>query len=124
METYEAGREASLLADMKAGTKTIECRLDRGKFHDYRPGDRAWIREDTYEGNEIVSSRARRLLVEVTKIERFSTFREMFEAVGYQKVVPRAKSLGEALRQPSQFYSPEEEKEFGTLAIHFRVIES
>lgn len=33
---YESGRESSLLDDIQAGHKTVECRLNRGKFADYR----------------------------------------------------------------------------------------
>lgn len=46
---YESERETSPLTDIKAGTKTIEARLNRGKFALYKFGDHVWLREDFYK---------------------------------------------------------------------------
>ena len=123
MAKYESGREVSLLEDIRKGTKTVEIRLRRGKFAQYQPGDRVWLRADTYEGDRIVSSEPRQVLVEVTRVEPFDSFRELLAGVGYAQVVPRARNAEEALAQPYRFYSPEEERQYGALAIHFQVIQ-
>lgn len=122
MQIFEAGREASLLADIKAGRKTVECRLNRGKFASYEAGDQVYLREDTYKDGAIVLSRPKQALVEVVKLETYATFAEMLESVGYEKVVPRAASLKVALDECYKYYNLEEEKEFGVLAIHFNLL--
>lgn len=122
MKIFESGRESSLLADMKAGTKTVEVRLARGKFLGYTPGDHVLIREDYYEGSQIIKSLHNQLKVEVQKVEKYSSFKKLFEKVDYKLVVPRAKSLEEALEKPRMFYSHEDEEKYGVLAIYFKVI--
>lgn len=121
-KSYESGRESSLLADIKAGTKTIEARLDRGKFAKYKPGDQVWLREDFYENGKEVRSVPRQVLIEIEKIEKYPDFASMLTAVGYKNVNPRTKTLQEAVSQCAQFYTPEQEKQFGVLAIYFEVI--
>ena len=46
MKTWESGRESGLLDEIIAGRKTIEGRLNRGKFAEYQPGDQVWLRRD------------------------------------------------------------------------------
>lgn len=93
VKIYESGRESSLLADIKAGTKTIEARLNRSKFALYKPGDQAWLREDFYENDKVIRSIPRQVLVEVIKIEKYPDFKTMLDMVGFKNVNPRAASL-------------------------------
>ena len=120
-DAYESGRKSSLLADIKAGTKTIEARLNRDKFAEYKPGDRVWLREDFYENGKIVRSIPRQVLVYIQKIEHYADFKTMLTNVGFQRVVPRATSLRDALAECLSFYTPEQEKQYGCLAIYFKV---
>jgi ASC-1-like (ASCH) protein len=46
----------------------------------------------------------------------------MFETIGLEKAIPRAKSIDDAVVVCHQFYTPEQEKEFGVLAIYFKVL--
>ncbi len=123
MKIYESGRESKLLDDIRKGLKTVECRLDRDKFADYQPGDQVWLREDIYKDGKIVKSIPKQVLVEVTKIEKFPTIRELMESVDFKNVVPRAGDIDEAVAQAKQFYSDEDEAKFGTLAIYFRILD-
>lgn len=122
MSIYESGREATLLQDIKAGRKTVECRLNRGKFSQYQPGDQVFLREDTYEDGQIVASQPRQAFVEVTKVDQYPTFKAMLESVGYQIVVPRAVDFDEALAECYKYYSPADESQYGVLAIHFHLV--
>jgi ASC-1-like (ASCH) protein len=119
---YESGRESSLLADIKAGTKTIEARLNRSKFALYKPGDHVWLREDFYKDSKHVRSVPRQVLVRVKKVEQYDDFKTMLETVGFKNVVPRAASLQGALDKCSKFYTTEQEKQYGVLAIYFEVL--
>lgn len=122
MKIYDSGRESNLLTDIKAGRKTIEVRLNRGKFALYKPGDQVWLREDFYKDRYVVESKPRQVLVGIEKIEKYPNFRKLMESVGYEKVVPRARSIDEAMVEPYKFYSKEDETEFGILAIYFKVL--
>lgn len=124
MKTYEAGRESSILQDILAGTKTIECRLNKGKFTEYQPGDHVWLREDIHKDGEIIESKPKRALVEVVKTETYPTFEAMFETIGYDKAIPRAASIQEALNTCYKFYTPEQENEFGVIAVYFKLLQS
>ena len=120
-KTYESGRESGLLADIKAGAKTIEARLNRSKFAKYKPGDRVWLREDVYENGEIMRSIPRQVLVSIQKIEHYVDFKTMLTRVGFQRVIPRAVSLQDATQECLEFYTSEQEKQYGCLAIYFKV---
>lgn len=122
METYESGRESSLLQDMKAGTKTIECRLARSKFVHYRPGDQVSIREDVWQGDQLVEFRHHQLLVEIVKVEKYPDFKTMFEKVGFKNVIPRAATIEDALKETRRFYTEKDEKKYGVLAIYFKLV--
>lgn len=46
MAIWESGRESKLLDDIIAGRKTVEGRLKRGKFAEYRADDVIALRRD------------------------------------------------------------------------------
>ncbi len=123
MKTWEAGRESSLLEDINRGTKTIEGRLYRGKFAKYRAGDRISLRSDVYDHTgKLVKEIPDQALVEIVKLEKFNTFKEMLTAVGYLNVIPRAASLEAALDEYKKFYTPQDERKYGVVAVHIKVI--
>jgi len=121
MQIHEAGREQTILQDMKAGQKTIEARLAKGKFLNFKPGDLVRLREDVYQDGVIIRSTPDSGLSEITQVKRFDTFREMLEMVGVSSVLPRAKSIDDAIAEIRKFYSPEEEDRYGVLAIYFKM---
>lgn len=122
MKVYEAGRESSILDDILVGDKRIECRLNRGQYADYALGDRVRFRRDFWRNGVKVGEIANQAEVEVTKLESFESFVEMFDHLGYQTAIPRAKSIDEAIKQLRMFYTEAEEKEHGVRAIHFKLI--
>jgi ASC-1-like (ASCH) protein len=119
---HEAGRESSLFEDILAGTKTVEGRLARGKFLNFKPGDIVQLRKDMYEEGLLVASYHNQAKSKVVKVERYDDFEQMLHAVGYRHVIPRATSLEGALREFRRFYSEEDEAEYGVLAIHFELL--
>ncbi|MEO7618001.1 MAG: ASCH domain-containing protein, partial [Candidatus Saccharibacteria bacterium] len=115
-------RESSILDDILIGDKRIECRLNRGKFAEYELGDRVRLRRDIYRNGVAVIELPKQAEVEITKLENFSTFREMFQKLGYSMAIPRAKSLDEAILQCRVFYSEDEEAQYGVRAVYFKLI--
>lgn len=124
MAEYEAGREASILQDIIAGRKSVEMRLDRGKFSKFMPGDIIHLREDAYEDGEIVESRPNRAMTQVVEVRRYPSFRDCFEAEGFADAIPSANSIEEAVAVCRQFYSEQDERQNGVLAIHFKFVSS
>ena len=121
MNTHEAGRESAILSDIIQGRKTVEGRLAKGKFLNFKPGDLVELREDVYLSDMIIESRPKQATSVVTKIDTYESFRSLLEAVGFENVLPRALDIDDAISQYRKFYSVEDEATYGVLAIHFRL---
>lgn len=125
IQTWESGRESHLLDDIIAGRKTIEGRLNRGKFAQYKPGDHVWLRRDYRDTDGVLQEgEPRQVLVEVVAIRQYTTALQMVTAEGFRSVVPSAKTPQEAADIYTQYYSPEDQAQYGVLAIQFVVLES
>lgn len=123
MNTWGSGRATEHIQDILAGTKTIEGRLNKGKFAKYQPGDAVNLREDVYDSSgEVVKHIPNRLKVEVQKVEVFDSFEELFKSIDYRKLLPRAASRQDALATYEHFYSKTEQAQHGVLAIYIQVI--
>lgn len=122
MTNGEIGIETDVLHSILAGEKTVEGRLARGRFLNFEPGDILRFREDVWRDGRIVRSIPDRGAAKVTQILRFDTFEEMLRFVGIESVLPRADDLESAVAVYRQFYTPEDEKEHGVLAIFFELV--
>lgn len=123
MKLWESGRESALLDDIIAGRKTIEGRLDRGKFAEYQVGDKVWLRRDYRdEGGQLRDGEPRQALVEIIAIRHYSSMREMVDTEGYEHVIPSARSLEDAIAEYDKYYSPQDQAKYGVLAIEFKVL--
>lgn len=90
-----------------AGQKTIEWRLNKGKFADLNIGDVLQF-EDTQE------------CLEVVNLTPYPSFQSMLENEGLKHVLPEVESIEAGVAVYHQFYSPEQEQEFGVLAIQVK----
>lgn len=90
------------------GQKIIEGRLKKGKFAQLQVGD--FLELDQSEA-----------VFEVVRLASYPTFSAMLKSEALEKVLPDTKDLaaGEAIYY--QFFTPEQEKEFGVLAIEVRI---
>lgn len=91
------------------GQKTIEGRLNKGKFKDLKIDDILLIGEAEKE-------------FKIKKINSYNSFKEMLNNEGLNNVVPDKETIEEAEKVYFQFYTKEEEKEFGVLAIEIEKI--
>lgn len=123
MQIFEAGRSTEYMGDILAGNKTVEGRLNRGKFSQYQPGDLVYLREDVTLSDGTIREIPNRALVKITYIDSFPTFERMLAITGLELVLPRAKSVadGEALYR--DIYPATQEAECGVLAIHFELLQ-
>lgn len=125
MTTYESGKEAAQLDEILAGKQTIEGRLCRGKFAQYRVGDRIWLRRDYRDDYGILhDGEARQALIEIVGIRHYLTFAELLQAEGYKKVIPYAENIEEAINEFNRFYTTDEQQQYGVLAIESAAVDN
>lgn len=125
MATYESGRESYLLDYILEGKKTIEGRLNRGKFRNYKVGDTIWLRRDYRdEYGRLQDGEPRQACVEITAIRHYASFADMIEAEGYRTVVPGAENAEAALAVYNSYYTTDEQLEHGVLAIEIALVDT
>lgn len=118
MNVWESGRESSLLDDIISGRKTVEGRLRKGKFAEYTPGDRIWLRRDYRDKLGVLhDGEPRAACVKVVAVRCYSSFLAMVTAEGCQRVIPSACSAQEAADEYNKYYTAEDQARYGVLAI-------
>lgn len=123
MTTWQSGRESDLLDDIIAGRKTIEGRLNRGKFAQYQVGDFVSLRRDIRDQHGILhDGRPDAALVKITAIRHYNTFLDLTTAEGYEKVIPHAHSTQQAADEYNKYYSAEDQASYGVLAVEVQLI--
>jgi len=113
----EIGIESTLVEAIKNGDKTIEIMLAKPRFLKVQEDDILSIREDFYYEGKILESLSHALEVQVTQVLYFESLKETFDALNYELAIPTAKSTEEAIRIYREFYSAEDEREFGIVAF-------
>jgi len=86
------------------GKKTAEGRLNKGKFGSIGVGDVLIMEPEQIEFKVIGKN-------------IYKTFREMIVSEGIENVVPDKNSTDDAVNVYYKFYTKEQEKEFGVVAI-------
>lgn len=121
MKTWISGRESGLLDDIIAGRKTVEGRLNKGKFAEYHAGDIVQLRRDYRdEYGVLCDGEPDQVRVEIMAIRRYGSFIEMVTTEGYARVIPSAKDTQAAAGQYNTYYSAADQAKFGVLAIEIR----
>jgi ASC-1-like (ASCH) protein len=121
MATWESGRESTLLDDIIAGRKTIEGRLNKGKFADYNVGDTVSLRRDIRGDDGILrDGEPDAARVTIVAIRNYPDFVTMVTNEGFKQVIPNAASAQEAADEYNKYYSLEDQKRYGVLAIEVR----
>ncbi|MFA5000021.1 MAG: ASCH domain-containing protein [Patescibacteria group bacterium] len=91
------------------GQKTVEGRLNKGKFKELKVGDKLSIGPDE------------KLFI-VDQINNYDGFRNMIIGEGLKNVIPDKNTLEEAEAVYYKFYTKEQEKEFGVIAIRIKML--
>ncbi len=86
------------------GKKSVEGRLNKGKFFKAQVGDILQIDPEGVQF-KIVSKNV------------YLTFREMIEKEGIENVIPDKSKIDDAVNVYYNFYTKEQEREFGVVAI-------
>lgn len=121
-KVWQSGRESYLLDDIIAGRKTIEGRLNRGKFAEYRVGDTVSLRRDWHDERGILhDGEPDACQVQIVAIRPYGSFLEMVTAEGFERVIPSATSAEEAAAEYDRYYSTQDQQTYGVIAIEVRV---
>lgn len=97
------------------GLKTVEGRKNKGRFKDMNVGETIeWVNNDFME---------RRVLTEITEKVYYSTFREYLEAEGLDKCLPGMKTIEHGLSVYFKYFTEEDEKKHGVIAIRLELVE-
>lgn len=124
MNMWESGRESELLDAIIDGRKTIEGRLKKGKFAEYRLGDTVRLRRDYRDAEGVLhDGEPDAATVTITAIREYPTFLAMVKGEGYQKVIPAAPSTEAAAAEYDKYYSAEDQRDYGVLAIEVRLLD-
>ena len=91
------------------GQKIVEGRLNKGKFASIQKGDILVLTPENIE-------------FEVIEKNIYKSFMEMIESEGVENVIPNKTSIEEATNVYYKFYTKEQEKEFGVVAIKIKRI--
>ena len=118
MKIWQSGRESDLLDDIIAGRKTIEGRLNRGKFAKYSVGDLVSLRRDHRDtSGTLRDGESGAALVEIAAIRRYGSFLEMVKKEDYKLIIPSAASEENAAAFYNNYYTIADQNRYGVLAI-------
>jgi len=98
---------------IESGLKTVEGRLYKGRFVDFKRGDTVkWFVEGT----------KRECFTEIVDIVRYSSFEDMLHKETVKHVLPGVPDVESGVNVYRKFYTKEKEAEYGVQAIHVRVM--
>jgi len=96
------------------GIKTIEGRLNKGKFKEMQVGDIIeWTNNDFNK---------RSTITRITKKISYNTFEEYLQTEGLENCLPGINNIEDGKNVYYKYYSQEAEREFGVLAIGLEII--
>lgn len=109
MQTIQLDVQEPYLSFILNNKKTVEGRLNKGKFKDLKEGDIL-----------LIGIENKRFLIKRTT--SYKSFREMIRKEGIENVIPDKDNIDDAEAVYYRFYTKEQEKEFGVLAIKIKEV--
>ena len=105
---YHSHRAEPYFTFVKKGQKTIEGRIKKGYYKFIKPGGHIVIyNEEETDSVEVI----------VKEVRDYRTFRELLENEAIAEVLPNVKTVDEGIEVYRKFYTTEQEKEFGVVAL-------
>lgn len=111
MNTIEINIQEPYFSFIRDGVKTVEGRINKGRFAQIREGDTL-----------IVKGIAKQFKVLYKK--PYKTFLEMIEKEGVKNVIPDKESVQDGANVYFKFFTKKQEKEFGVVAIKIEEMKS
>mgnify|MGYP001586779436 CR=1 FL=1 len=110
---YHNHRAEPYFTFLKNGQKTIEGRIKKGWYRFVKIGDHIIV----YNEEETDSCETL-----VKDVKTYSSIREMLEGEDFKKLLPDAETVEQGIEIYKKFYTEEQEKEFGVVAIEVELI--
>lgn len=105
---YHNHRAEPYFTFLKNGRKTIEGRVRKGWYCNVQPGDEIVV----FNEEETDS-----LVVVVKRVARYKSIKEMLTREPMEKLLPDIKTVDQGIEVYRGFYTPEQEQQFGMVAI-------
>ena len=109
---YHNHRAEPYFTFLKNGQKTIEGRIRKGWYRNVQPGDEIVVYNDKEtDGIETL----------VGRVAKYRSIEDMLTHEPIKKMLPDVNSIDEGIRVYRKFYTPEQERNFGMVAIEVKV---
>jgi ASC-1-like (ASCH) protein len=108
MKIFEINIQEPYHSYVLSGEKSVEGRLNKGKFKEIQTGDFLLINNE-YK-------------FKVIEKNTYNFFKEMIEKEKVENVIPDIDNIEDAVNVYYKFYTKEQEKEFGVVAIKIKRI--
>jgi ASC-1-like (ASCH) protein len=96
------------------GLKTVEGRLNKGRFSEMKEGDIIqWINDDFNH---------REFITVITKVCHYSSFESYLTKEKIKHCLPSIDNVKDGVDVYYKYYTPEKEKQFGIAAIHLKTL--
>lgn len=96
---------------IKTGDKTIEGRLNKGKFKTFKKDEIIYFKNDQ-----------NKIKIKIINIIEYKDFKTYLEQEGLKRTLPGIDSIRNGVKVYRNFYTKEMEDEFGVLAIEIKLI--
>ena len=107
--TYENHRDEPYFSFLKNGQKTIEGRIRKKWYRILKPGDHIIVHNKDNEADIFETV--------VKDVRNYSSIKEMLEKEQFKKILPDIETVEQGIEVYRKFYTEEQEKEFGVVAI-------
>lgn len=111
---HQMGLYGEYFESIKTGKKKVEVRLNDSKRRRIKVGDLIEFIN--------VADQNETLKVVVTELKTYDTFQEMYQDIPFQDFDCEGWTMKEMIDGTYEIYTPEQEKEWGTLAISMKLL--
>ncbi len=113
--TYHNHRAEPYFTFLKNGQKTIEGRVKKGWYRFVKPGDHIIVyNEDESDSVEVL----------VRDVRSYTSIQDMLEHEPLKKLLPDAETIERGIEVYKRFYTDEQQRNFGVIAIEVERIKS
>jgi ASC-1-like (ASCH) protein len=98
---------------IKTKNKTVEGRLNKGKFAEFKVGDFIIFKNDN-----------KQVKTKIKYIHNYNSFKSYLETEGINKCLPGINTIDEGVKVYRKFYSKDDEKTYKIVAIGILLIQS
>lgn len=109
---HQMGLYGEYFSSIKVGKKMVEVRLNDDKRRKIKVGDTIEFIKAP-KNNET-------LRAQVAELRKYDTFKEMYEDIPFKDFDCEGWTMEEMIKGTYEIYTPEQEKQWGTLAITIR----